>query len=133
LLGLAVVGPGAAVALGALAYALLQALDPDPRQRGPRVALCAAAAALAAARMLGGGLEPGLGAAIVVVAAVALAVQRSLFAVHVRAVPLALPAFATGLALGGLVPAAWLLLGFVALDAIGAAFLARWLPVQRQQ
>jgi len=131
LLALAALGPPLGAALGALAYTVLQALDPDTRARGARVALCGVAAVVAALRATASGVEPTLAAAALALAAVSLAAWRFFLGAHARAVPLALPVLAAGLALEGLLPAATLALAASTAGTLAAATLHHWLPVQR--
>ncbi len=129
---LAVVGPPAATAAGAGAYGLLQLLDPDPRRRPLRIALCALAAGLGAVRAAGG-VAFGVTALAATPIAVAVIVWRSLLGTHRRALPLALPLWCAGLALDGRPAAALAGLGVLALGAAATAVGPRWLPVQQER
>jgi hypothetical protein len=136
-LGLACVAPVHGALFLAAAYAALQELDPDRGERSARVSACVAACGVAAFRWWrlagpGGGAPPVV-LLVVVAAAVAIAVGRSLYGVHFRAAPLALPFFCLGLALDGRLAGALfgLAVGVVAL--VVAAWGHRALPVQRER
>jgi hypothetical protein len=134
-LALALVGPPAAAFLGASSYALLQFLDPDPTGRTWRAASCAAAAVVAVIGLVlaHAGIVVSLGAIVVAVAAVAGAILRSLFASHLRAMPLALPFYSLGLFLDGHRAAALVGLAVVLLSILAASYAHHWAPVQREQ
>ena len=135
LLPLTLAGPPTAALLGALSYGLLQLLDPDPTHRRARVALCAAAAAVAGAQVASTGhvIVWSLGSAVVAGLAVIGAVARSLYAMHFRTMPLVLPFYALGLYLDGEVTASFVGLCLVLVSTLVAAYGHRWVPVQRER
>lgn len=132
---LALLGPQTAALLGALSYGLLQLLDPDPTDRYWRVALCATAATAAGAGLAFAGPRLVLNPATVAVAAAALggAVARSLYAAHLRAMPLVLPFYALGLYLDGYSAASLVGLSVTLVSILFAAYGYRWAPVQRER
>jgi hypothetical protein len=130
-LPLAAFGPSTAAALGALAYGLLQFLDPDPTGRRLRVGVCLLAVGLAALRPAG--VHFGWIALAVAVSAAAITAARSLYSSHRRAVPLTLPSYALGLFLDGSVAGSLCLLAVVGAGTLAAAFVHRWSPLQQER
>jgi hypothetical protein len=132
--GVALTGPALATLFGAPAYALLQGLDPNPEQRRSRVMLCLLAAVLALGGAPGGvAFELGLISISIAVGATGLAAFRSLHTSHFRALPLALPFYCAGLALGGQTRAALCGLVVLGLGTIFGAAGHHVIPVQRSR
>lgn len=129
----ALTAPPSAALLAALAYGLLQFLDPNSDLRTARVGLCLLALVLASAR-LGFGSEIAvwnLSAVGVLILATLVSAFRSFYASHFRALPLVLPFFCAGLVADGHSGAASI--GLLIL-AFGTAFTVvghRWSPIQR--
>jgi SAM-dependent methyltransferase len=90
-------------ALGlALAYGVMQYLDPDPVLRPLRAGLCVLAAILGVAGLASLGMPLAwVPAAFVLAASIAFAVFRDLYLIHDKAMGLTLPFFAAGLVLSG--------------------------------
>lgn len=134
-LPLALVGPPAAALLGAATYGLLQLLDPDPTYRRARVALCTAAALAAGVELAFArhAIEWAPGVVVVAGLAMGAAVARSLYAMHFRTMPLALPFYVLGLYLDGERTASFIGLCVVWASAVVTAYGYRWVPVQRER
>lgn len=127
----ALLGPAAAAALGALAYGTLQWLDPNPEYRRSRVALCVAAIAIASvASAPGARADLGVVPLVLALLAVGLAGFRSFHVTHFRALPLALPFYCAGLAFAGEPRAALAGLGVLTLGTLVGVAGHRLAPVQ---
>lgn len=113
----------------ALAYGIMQYLDPEPALRPLRVGLCALAAVLGAFGMASPGVSPAWTPAVLVFAAsVGFAVIRDLYLIHDKAMGLALPFFAAGLVLSGNIGsglAVWAALALAAVAWINAGTRTR--------
>lgn len=131
---LAVVGPTWAAAAGALAYAALQFLDPNRALRAVRVGLCLLAGAYAVTRgLLSAGPLVDAALAVLSLVALATAAMRSLYAMHFRSLPLALPFFAAGLYADALPSAALAALVVTIVFAVVVAQVHRYVPIQRER
>lgn len=112
----------------ALAYGVMQYLDPEPALRPLRVGLCALAAVLGAFGVDSLGVSPAWTPAVLVFAAsVGFAVIRDLYLIHDKAMGLTLPFFAAGLVLSGNIGsglATWAALAAAAVAWINAGTLA---------
>lgn len=131
---LGLLGCPTATALGALAYGLLQFLDPDPTYRRMRCALCATAVVVAAGSWVtqGDAVQLDSGALLLALVALACAVARSLYRIHVRTLPLALPFYVLGVYVDGHLRAALFGFAFTILSALVAAYGHHRIPIQRE-
>jgi hypothetical protein len=113
---LAIVGPPWAGACVALGYGALQLIDPNSMLRLSRAGLCGAAFLTAGVRLVttGVGVRGGWLLPVIGVAALTLAIGRSLYADHFRTAPLVLPLYAFGLFMDGRTRASVVGLGVLA-------------------
>lgn len=127
--------PGGAL-IGAIAYAFLQFLDPNPTKRVWRISFCLTAS-IAILSLAYIGWKPAFHFDTIFIVAFLLAIPlaaiRSLFSIHFRAMPIAMPFVWAGLTLNMQMITATIGIFFYVLSIILIAYGYKWWPVQREQ